>query len=107
MPVPRSCSFNIIIKQVACGENHSAILTTYGHLYMMGSNRQGQLGVPIVQPSESQNNIDQLTEAEIEEMYNIGSPVLVEFLKGFSIEQVSCGADFTAVICRRALENNP
>ena len=45
IPVPRSCSFNIVIKQVDCGEHHSGILTAQGHLYMMGSNRVGQLGV--------------------------------------------------------------
>ena len=27
IPVPRSCSFNIVIEQVACGDRHSAILT--------------------------------------------------------------------------------
>ena len=25
--IPRSCSFNIVIKQVACGERHSGIVT--------------------------------------------------------------------------------
>ena len=48
IPVPRSCSFNIVIEQVACGDRHSAILTAQGHLYTMGSNRMGQLGVSCV-----------------------------------------------------------
>lgn len=39
--LPRSCSFNIVIKEVSCGESHSAILTEHGHLYMMGSNIVG------------------------------------------------------------------
>ena len=26
--LPKTCSFNILIKQVACGENHSSILTS-------------------------------------------------------------------------------
>lgn len=39
--VPRSCSFNIVIKSVSCGEAHSAILTKLGHLYMVGSNSMG------------------------------------------------------------------
>ena len=43
--LPTTCSFNILIKQVACGESHSAILTASGHLYMMGSNSHGQLGI--------------------------------------------------------------
>ena len=40
--------------------------------------------------------------AQIEQLYCAGSPVLVESLKGLIVEQVSCGADFTAVITRRA-----
>jgi hypothetical protein len=41
--------------------------------------------------------------AQIEQMYCAGSPVLVESLKGLIIEQVSCGADFTMVISRKAV----
>ena len=100
IPVPRSCSFNIVIRQVACGEHHSAILTAQGHLYMMGSNRFGQLGVTSVGPPPNfeQHN---LSDAQIEEMYTAGSPILVESLKAFKVEQVSCGADFTMVVCRK------
>jgi alpha-tubulin suppressor-like RCC1 family protein len=46
---PKSCSFNVLIKQIACGANHSAMLTNSGHLYVMGSNSHGQLGVGIGQ----------------------------------------------------------
>jgi alpha-tubulin suppressor-like RCC1 family protein len=42
---PKSCSFNVLIKDISCGANHSAMLTTSGHLYMMGSNKFGQLGI--------------------------------------------------------------
>ena len=67
---------------------------------MMGSNRLGQLGVTSVGPPP---NFEQhgLTEAQIEEMYTAGSPILVESLKAFKVEQVSCGTDFTMVICRK------
>jgi len=43
--LPRSCSFNILVKSVSCGEHHSAILTNQSHLYMVGSNSMGQLGI--------------------------------------------------------------
>lgn len=34
--VPKSCSFNVLIKQISCGAHHTAMLTQTGHLYMMG-----------------------------------------------------------------------
>ena len=43
--LPKSCSFNVLIKQVACGAHHTAMLTSSGHLYMMGQNNYGQLGI--------------------------------------------------------------
>lgn len=107
IPVPRSCSFNIVIRQVACGRHHSAILTAQGHLYMMGSNRMGQLGVASVAPPPNiqlQNHSLGLTDAQIEQMYTAGSPILVESLKMFKVEQVACGADFSMVICRKPLQ---
>ena len=100
--MPRSCSFNIVIKQVACGQRHSSILTAQGHLYMMGSNRMGQLGVSTVKPPDGLD-LSKCSEAQIEEMYTAGSPILVESLKAFTVEQIACGEDFTSVICRRNL----
>lgn len=38
---PRSCSFNVLIKQIECGNQHTAMLTRTGHLYMMGQNNFG------------------------------------------------------------------
>jgi alpha-tubulin suppressor-like RCC1 family protein len=54
------------------------MLTDLGHLYMIGSNKKGQLG------------LDHL-EAQ-------GSPQLVDKLKEFQILQVSCGKDFTCAV---------
>ena len=39
--LPRVCSFNVVIQQVACGLAHTALLTQQGHLYTMGSNSYG------------------------------------------------------------------
>ena len=62
--MPRSCSFNILIKEVACGQSHSAILTEHGHLYMMGSNLHGQLGVTSVGPPPGlEHQLQELTAA--------------------------------------------
>ena len=95
--VPRSCSFNIVINQIACGQNHSAIVTSQGHLYMMGSNSRGQLGIQSVGPK----NYPGLTPQEAEEeKTKAGSPCLVESLKSMRVLQVSCGSDFTMVIVK-------
>lgn len=42
---PKSCSFNVLVQQIACGAHHTAMLTQTGHLYMMGQNNFGQLGI--------------------------------------------------------------
>lgn len=44
-PQPRFCIYGVTIKQVSCGEEHSAFITTTNYLYTMGSNRCGQLGI--------------------------------------------------------------
>ena len=43
--VPRVCSFNVVIEQISCGLAHAGLLTVQGHLYPMGSNSKGQLGL--------------------------------------------------------------
>ena len=93
--IPRSCSFNIVITQVACGDMHSALITKSGHLYTVGSNNMGQLGIGDlpVQPSFSRQSTS--------------SPCLVESLKSHRVEQVSCGRDFTIAILRpNAFDSN-
>lgn len=44
LPVPKTCSFNIQISEVACGEDFTFLLTGKGLLYGMGSNQFGKLG---------------------------------------------------------------
>ena len=43
--IPRYCSFNVIIKKLACGREHSVFITQSDLIYSMGSNSHGQLGV--------------------------------------------------------------
>ena len=42
---PKSCSFSIEIRDVACGEDFAFLLTKRGLLYAMGSNQFGKLGI--------------------------------------------------------------
>ena len=39
------CSYNILIKQIACGEQHTHLLTQDGYVYSMGFNAHGVLGL--------------------------------------------------------------
>ena len=43
--VPKLCSYNILIKQIACGELHTHLLTQDGYVYSMGGNVNGVLGL--------------------------------------------------------------
>lgn len=39
------CSYNIIVKSIACGEAHTHLLSSDGYLYSMGRNLNGVLGL--------------------------------------------------------------
>ena len=53
--LPKKCSFSGLqrVKKVACGDQHSAILTLDGTVFMMGSNQGGKLGFKNVQFNET------------------------------------------------------
>ena len=77
---PRFCSFSIVIKEVACGEEHTAIITGQGQIYTFGSNSEGRLGLgdkTILQSS---------------------TPCLVESLSHSNAINISCGWGHTAAI---------
>lgn len=77
---PRFCSFNILIKEIACGEEHSAFISQSGHVYCMGSNSDGRLGLGDRSLRQS------------------SSPCLVEGLLNHRCVKISCGWGHTAVI---------
>jgi X-linked retinitis pigmentosa GTPase regulator len=78
-PVPKVCSFNILIRQVSCGEDHTAfIVEPSGQVYAMGNNSDGKLGVG--QPNLKYSNV----------------PCLVDGLQG--ITKVACGSSHTLAI---------
>jgi alpha-tubulin suppressor-like RCC1 family protein len=70
---------NKLIKQVACGGNHTVVLTTDFLLYVTGLNTSGQLGIGnnITPP---QKTFQQIT------------------IPGKIIKQVSCGGEYTVVL---------
>jgi X-linked retinitis pigmentosa GTPase regulator len=78
--IPRFCTFNVIICKVACGDEHSAFITSNGSVYTMGSNADGRLGIG-----------DRSVKLS-------STPCLVEELSWFKAVEVSCGWGHTAVI---------
>lgn len=81
LSVPRSCSFSIIIKDLACGEDYSCLLTESGHVYSMGNNQYGKLGI--------KNNANQPFS---------NTPKLIDSLINYDIIKVACGWNHTAAI---------
>jgi X-linked retinitis pigmentosa GTPase regulator len=77
---PKCCSFCILIKQISCGDEHSGFIAANGYVYMMGSNKQGKLGI----------NNESLTYAS--------RPLIVESLADYQIIDLSCGGSHTAAV---------
>ena len=80
---PKICSFNILISQVSCGEEHTAFVSSSGHVYTMGNNGDGRLGLGDMELKES----------------NV--PCLVEGIADHFVTKVQCGLAHTI-----ALTNN-
>jgi alpha-tubulin suppressor-like RCC1 family protein len=87
---PKLCLFQIKLKSVACGDEHTLLLTgkigwltlESGHVYGMGSNRFGQLGIG-------------------SKDYKIRStPSLIESLCQDDIDQIICGGLFSYCISK-------
>ncbi|OMJ70768.1 hypothetical protein SteCoe_31189 [Stentor coeruleus] len=77
---PKCCSFSVQIKKISCGEEHAGFIAANGYLYMMGCNKQGQLGI---------NNPTQKY---------VSRPVLVESLVDYQIIDFSCGSCHSGAI---------
>ena len=82
-PTPKYCTYGITIKEVACGDEHSAFITNDNYLYCIGSNKYGQLGIG-----------DQSIRTK-------NSPILVEtFVNNnevLGVMSVACGNNHTVV----------
>lgn len=83
--VPRFCSYNVIIRDISCGEEHSAFISQQGHVYSMGSNTDGKLGIADRSLRQS------------------SSPCLVEDLASYRIAGISCGFAHTVAITEQGL----
>ncbi|XP_031725235.1 X-linked retinitis pigmentosa GTPase regulator [Anarrhichthys ocellatus] len=80
LPKPLEHFCNSSIKHVACGENHTAVITNSGLLYTFGDGRHGKLGLGV------ENFINQF------------SPTLcARFLK-HRVQLVSCGGNHMLVL---------
>jgi len=89
---PKICSFNLIIKEVSCGEEHAAFITcreiyyhisnqlAKGYIYTMGSNARGRLGI-------GNKSIKQSS-----------SPCLVEACQRYKCKSISCGWGHTLAV---------
>ncbi|KAM3608236.1 uncharacterized protein V6R79_021559 [Siganus canaliculatus] len=75
------------VQHVACGENHTAVITNTGHLYTFGDGRHGKLGFG------EENYINQF------------NPTLcTRFLK-YNVELVSCGGNHMLVLAAPRPDN--
>lgn len=57
---PIIASFDIAIQTVECGEEHTAVLSKDGEIWMIGSNQSGQLGVKRLK-GEGSSKTDMMT----------------------------------------------
>eukprot|EP01022_Parablepharisma_sp_SALTPOND_P021371 TRINITY_DN417_c0_g1_i1.p1 TRINITY_DN417_c0_g1~~TRINITY_DN417_c0_g1_i1.p1 ORF type:complete len:1167 (-),score=122.17 TRINITY_DN417_c0_g1_i1:1806-5306(-) len=78
--IPRFCTFNVVIRRVACGEEHSAFITNNGSIYTMGSNADGRLGIG-----------DRTVKLA-------STPCLVEGLSRLNAVEIACGWGHTAAV---------
>lgn len=78
--LPRICAFGVVIQQIACGHEHSALLSSQHYVYTMGSNSDGRLGIGD------------------KSIVNSSYPLLVESLVGIKVTQVSCGGSHSAAV---------
>lgn len=77
---PRLCSFNVLIKEISCGEEHAGFISSQGHLYTMGSNAEGRLGI------------------DDKSVLHSSSPCLVSKFSGLNPKKIACGWGHTAVV---------
>lgn len=84
--VPRYCSFNIAIRKLSCGQEHSVFITHSDLVYAMGSNNLGQCGV--FDKSSTSNKY---------------SPILIEDLMDVKPHDVQCGSNHSLLLTRNGM----
>jgi len=76
------------------------MLTATGHLYTMGLNNYGQLGIEPKNNKDFQGTFNKQGSEPVCKQKNYRSPCLVESLKQYSILKVDCGANFSMVMAK-------
>lgn len=71
---------NEYVKEVACGSNHVAVLTSRSEVYTWGKGANGRLG-----------------HGDLEDRT---TPAIVDALKDRTVKHIACGANFTAAVCQ-------
>lgn len=82
--LPKICCFNTVVAKVSCGMAHTIMLSASGHVYSMGSNQFGQLGLNLPFTEKSGNASEIFTKI---------LPCLVESLQGLIISDIASGND--------------
>lgn len=82
LELPKFCSFNLTISSVSCGSDFTAFITLKGHIYSMGSNSNGALGIG----------------GEGLSVPMTSSPLLVESLCNQRASNLSCGSHHAVVV---------
>lgn len=98
-PVPLVLPQGVVVRKIACGPSHSALLTTRGHLYVWGSGDGGKLGLGDgrdVGPNMVPRNGGQLR------VLSTPTRVVAPF-ETETLVEVSCGAGHTAVLSTTSL----
>ena len=75
----KTCSFNIHITSVACGEDSTFLVTKQGLIYGMGSNQHGKLGLDV-------------------SVESCKVPKLIESVSQHKISAVACGLNHTLAV---------
>lgn len=82
---PKEFIWRVMIKQIACGREHTALVSADGQLYTMGSNINGKLGL-------GQSQFD---------LKAVYLPTLVESLVSCTVSSVACGPEHTVATNRQ------
>lgn len=92
---PRILKYSLQITQVDCGDTHLAFITNWGHLYTMGNNDSGKLGL-----GDSKGNFLKIILDIGAELSQVTVPSLVDYFGEREIIQVSCGKTTTSAVSR-------
>lgn len=93
-PMPLPLPSGVLVRKIACGPSHSALLTTDGHLYVWGSGDGGKLGL-----GDGRDIGQNLVPRNGGKLGLVSTPTRV--LEPFTREKlvdVSCGAGHTVVV---------